>query len=185
MKACPLNSLQPVGLAIGITGLFTPKVVPRGGACEPLCNVCGHVCPTGAIRAISREDKIWAKIGTAQVLRQKCLAWEFGKRCLVCDETCPYDAVEFRQVPDIRVAVPFINENRCSGCGYCEFSCPVQGKAAIVVEPMEAIRIETGSYRKRAEAAGLSLRLQPKKPGLPDPPAGGEEDSGLPPGFTE
>jgi hypothetical protein len=48
---------------------------------------------------------------------------------------------------------------------------------------MEAIRIETGSYRKKAEEAGLSLRLQPKKHAQPAPVW--EEESGLPPGFTE
>ena len=52
MKACPTNTLQPVALVAGFSAFFSPKITPRRGPCEPLCNVCGHVCPTGAIRAL-------------------------------------------------------------------------------------------------------------------------------------
>jgi len=183
MKACPTNTLQPIGLAAGVSGWFSPVVVPRRGPCEVQCNVCGQVCPTGAIRALPTDEKTWAKIGTAYVIRHKCLAWEFDRKCLVCDEVCPYNALEFRQIPGHSVAVPFVNENRCSGCGFCEHHCPVQAQAAIVVEPMGDIRLSRGSTREAAVDAGLSLTIRSKGT-LPTIEIKKEEESGLPPGFT-
>ncbi|MBW2366794.1 MAG: 4Fe-4S binding protein [Deltaproteobacteria bacterium] len=182
MKACPTNTLQPLGLASGITSFFSPKLLARRGPCEPTCNVCGHVCPTGAIRPLPKADRIWAKVGTAFVLRRKCLAWEFDRKCLVCDEVCPYDAINLRRVPGLKEAVPFVDENRCSGCGFCEHHCPVQHQAAIIVEPMNAIRIARGSYEEMGNSLGFSLKLKPKEAletFVPDSP------DGLPPGFTE
>jgi MauM/NapG family ferredoxin protein len=184
MKACPTNTLQPMGLAVGIEAFFSPRVTPRRGPCEPLCNVCGEVCPTGAVRAVASEEKIWAKIGTAQILRQKCLAWEFDRRCLVCDEVCPYDAISLRSVAEASVPVPYVNESRCSGCGFCEHHCPVQARAAIIVEPMEALRLQEGSYREKGRAAGLNLSIG-RRPRPEKAPYGPPSESGLPPGFTE
>ncbi len=184
MKACPTNTLQPIWLEAGFSGLFSPAVVPRRAPCDPLCTVCGHVCPTGAIRPLAPDDRVAAKIGTAAVLRHKCLAWEQQRQCLVCDEVCPYDAIELRRVPDNPVPVPFVNESRCAGCGFCEHLCPVQNAAAIVVEPAAALRLKSGSYREAARNQGLDLRLRKAEPGHPEAgaqPAG----EGFPPGFSE
>jgi len=100
MKACVTNTLQPIWLAAGLEGLFTPVMRPRLAACSTNCNVCGKVCPTGAIRSVSLNEKMHAKVGTAWIVRQNCLVWEQDRKCLVCDEVCPYNAVSFRAVPD-------------------------------------------------------------------------------------
>ncbi len=184
MKACPTNTLQPSGMAAGLAGFFSPVVVPRRGPCDPTCNACGHVCPTEAIRPLPLEEKRYAKIGTASIMRQRCIAWEYGKACLICDEVCPYGAISLQQVSGIAVAVPYVEESRCNGCGFCEYYCPVQAKAAIVVEPMDAIRLDKGSYRDKGKQIGLAI--EPKQQGMPESP---EKPSGpentLPPGFTE
>jgi MauM/NapG family ferredoxin protein len=180
MKTCPTNTLQPAGLTAGISGLFSPRLMPRIGPCEPGCNACGRVCPTGAIRPLPLADKTRAKIGTAFILRQKCIAWEMNRPCLVCDEVCPYDAVSLRRVPDLAVAVPFVDETRCSGCGLCHHHCPVRPGTAIAVEPVGALRLAEGSYRDAARRLGLTLELKPSAPPTPAPGA----DAGLPPGFT-
>jgi ferredoxin len=77
-----------------------------------------------------------------------------------------------------------VEESRCNGCGFCEYYCPVQAKAAIVVEPMDAIRLDKGSYRVRGKQIGLAI--EPKQQGMPE---SGEKPqrpvNGLPPGFTE
>ncbi len=187
MKGCPTNTLQPIWLAAGFSGLFSPVITPVLGPCEPQCNVCGQVCPTGAIRELEKIEKIWAKVGTAHIIKEKCLAWEFDKRCLICDEVCPYDAVKFKKVPDKKVAVPFVNEARCAGCGYCERYCPVRAKRAIVVEPMAALRLASGSYIEKARELGLSLDVRKEGPYRPK---GQELQEGLgpsvlPPGFEE
>ncbi|MEH0020179.1 MAG: 4Fe-4S binding protein [Desulfobacter sp.] len=186
MKACPSNTLQPIGLAAGFSAFFSPKITPGRGPCESLCNVCGHVCPTGAIRPLPVEEKIWAKMGTAHILKHKCLAWEFNKKCMVCDEVCPYNAIEFKVTPGSSVAVPFINESKCSGCGFCEHFCPVHANAAIMVEPMGALRIEQGSHREKAKQMGLSLQIKKARDEAPEAyPLPEYDGQGLPPGFTE
>jgi ferredoxin len=156
MRACPSNSLQPLGLAAGLGAVFSPVVTPRRGPCDPGCTACNQVCPTGAIAPLPKSERIKAKLGTARIFRQKCLAWEMGKKCLICDEVCPFDAIEFRMRPDGRLAVPFVNENKCGGCGFCEHYCPVQATPAIVVEPMMALRLLKGSYRVAARQGAMS-----------------------------
>ncbi|HOO45187.1 MAG TPA: 4Fe-4S binding protein [Deltaproteobacteria bacterium] len=187
MKACPTNTLQPISLAAGFTALASPVITPARGPCEPLCNVCTQVCPTGAIRALSVSEKIWARVGTAVILRHKCIAWEHDRECLICDEVCPFDAVSLKRAEGLSVSVPFVDENRCNGCGYCEYYCPVTGRKAIVVEPMNALRLESGSFRDAAIEQGFSFEMrqtsqedrQGQEMHLP-----GFEDS-LPPGFTQ
>lgn len=180
LKTCPTNTLQPAGWAAGISGIFSPRIVPRIGACEPGCNACGQVCPTGAIRPLPLAEKTRAKVGTAFILRHKCIAWEMDRPCLVCDEVCPYDAVSLRRVPDLDVAAPFVDETRCSGCGLCHHHCPVRPGSAIVVEPVGALRLAEGSYRNATRRLGLTLELKPSAPPQPQPGA----PQGLPPGFT-
>lgn len=187
LQACPTNTLQPFGLAAGLPGLLTPIVTPQLGPCDPTCNICGQICPTRAIRPLSHPERIWAKVGTAQVLRHKCLAWEFDRKCLVCDEVCPFDAIELKRVPDLKVTVPFVDEKRCSGCGYCEHHCPVEAQPAIVVEPMEALRLESGSHHARARAIGLDLRIRRTRPQPveQDQTAYDAANDALPPGFSD
>jgi len=160
MAACPTNTLQPVWFKAGFPALFSPGITPRRGFCDPQCHTCGQVCPTGAIRPIAEADRIWAKTGTARIFRQKCLAWEFEKRCMVCDEVCPYDAIELVNQKDVKVPVPHVNENKCAGCGYCEHFCPVQNQAAIVVTPMDALRLNQGKFEEKARLKGFELQLK-------------------------
>lgn len=163
MAACPTNTLQPLWLTAGFIGMFSPALVPRRGFCDPKCNSCGRVCPTGAIRHLDLKERTWAKTGTAAIMRHTCLAWEHQKACMVCDEVCPFDAVEFMKEPGNPVPVPHVIENKCAGCGYCEHFCPVRNRAAIVVTPMGALRLAgSESHETVAKGRGLVLRLKPR-----------------------
>ncbi len=161
MVACPTNTLQPIWLKAGFPALFSPAVTPRRGFCDPQCHECATVCPTEAIRPMGKANRIWAKIGTAHIIRQRCLAWEFEKSCMVCDEVCPYDAVSFLKEEGHPAPVPHVVEKKCAGCGYCEHFCPVQNRAAIVVTPMDALRMKKGSYKTEARLKGFELQLRP------------------------
>ena len=162
MASCPNNALQPVWFESGFEGLFSPSLVPKRGACSPDCNNCGTVCPTSAIRPLNLTDRRWAKTGTARVMRERCLAWEQQKRCMVCDEVCPYSAIKFRDEPGNPVPVPEVLEERCSGCGFCEHHCPVQNQSAIFVTPLGALRLNEGSFMEMGKSQGLNISLEHK-----------------------
>lgn len=180
MAACPTNTLQPIALDAGSAAALSPVVTPDRGPCDPRCHRCADVCPSGAIRVVSPEERVWARIGTAHILPHKCLAWEFDRKCLVCDEVCPFNAIDAVVLPGRTVPVPVIREDRCAGCGFCQYHCPVQAQPAIVVEPMEAIRMASGSFEETARTAGLELRL-----GRHEKAVERAVEGGLPPGFTE
>ncbi len=204
MKACVTNTLQPSFLEAGLEGLWTPRLEIRYASCEQRCNVCGQVCPTDAIRALDLEERKHAKIGTAVLYRDRCLVWEQDRLCLICDEQCPYDAIEFRIVDGMRR--PFVTEDRCNGCGVCEHKCPIQGQAAIVVTPIAELRLTEGSYIEESKRLGYEFSeareeteqfiieeerpaLQPESEPTPQklPPgfATDEPTEQLPPGFTQ
>lgn len=180
MKACPENALQPAWLAAGAEGVFSPIVMPRRGPCEPDCNVCGRVCPTAAIAPLRLEEKRWAKIGTAVVLQYRCLAWAEGRRCMVCQEVCPYGSVTIVQKSGQAVPVPVVDASRCFGCGYCENHCPTR-LPAIVVQPLNALRLPGGEgYETAARSLGLVLT-----PGAHSETQAPQPIDDLPPGFTQ
>ncbi|MFW6054870.1 MAG: 4Fe-4S binding protein [Thermodesulfobacteriota bacterium] len=183
---CPTNMHQPASLTRGPAGHFTPVDVPRIGPCEPGCNACTRVCPSGAIRILDIEEKMWAKMGTAVIDRQACLAWGYDRSCLVCDEVCPYGAVSLESVEEAEVFVPFVTESKCSGCGFCEHACPVQGRAAIRVSNMWEQRLSRGSYIEDGQRLGLSISRQgDESAGRKNRETGKKDDQGLPPGFSD
>lgn len=157
MKACPTNAIQPCTAGDGLSRFFTPKIVPRIGFCDAKCSLCGYTCPTGALRKLDVEEKQFAKIGTAVIDRHRCLAWEQNKECQVCDEVCPYNAIEPRMVETTKgpFKVPIVWEDRCMGCGLCEKSCPIFDDAAIVVYRFGENRKSTGPYASHAQKERL------------------------------
>lgn len=177
MKVCPTNGLQPTWLAAGPEGMFSPVLTPRRGPCETDCNACGQVCPTGAIQPLPLKEKHWAKVGTALVHRERCLAWAENRRCVVCQEVCPYGSVNLVQVDGAAVPVPVVNALRCFGCGFCEQHCPTR-VASIVVEPLNALRLEAANYQETGQSMGLELR-----PGVSQELYEVVPDGQLPPGF--
>ncbi len=183
MKVCPTNGLQPAYFVSGMEGLFSPVLVSRIGGCEPECNLCGKVCPTGAIMSLSLEEKEQAKIGTAVVQKNICLAWEEGKACVVCQEVCPYGAIELITGENPHCPVPVVNVRRCFGCGFCEHHCPVK-IPAIIIQPLNALRLNIPNYKEVAQSADLDLIPVSKRPMdyvIPIEIKEGE----LPPGFSD
>jgi polyferredoxin/NAD-dependent dihydropyrimidine dehydrogenase PreA subunit len=186
MRVCPTNMLQPQGLEQGMQGMFAPVAVSRRGPCRPDCAACGRVCPSGAVRSLAVQEKMWAKMGTAMINKAACLAWEWDRACLVCDEACPYGAIDLRRIAGNDEAVPFVLEDRCTGCGACEHACPVQGRSAIVVSPSGNLRLGRGSYQQEGRRRGLSItrgeRNKIPSEQTEDRDTGSEDE--LPPGFS-
>ena len=178
LLACPTNGLAPAGLENGPTLIFSPLLLARRGPCEPECNNCGQVCPTGAILPLPLPQKRWAKMGTAVVLPESCLAWAEDRRCVVCQEVCPYGSIELVAEAGRTVPVPIVTAARCYGCGYCEYHCPVT-PTAIVVTSAGALRLDHGDYPEEARARGLDL--DPAERAIDDEIPADQ----LPPGFLE
>src|SRR4030043_311476 len=111
MKACPTNGLQPALDEAGPEGIWTPVLKPRIGYCEYYCSLCTQVCPTGAIKELTIEEKIKVKIGAAWINKNRCLPYALGKPCIVCEEHCPTSPKAIKLVdnpallPDGKVSV--------------------------------------------------------------------------------
>ena len=142
MRVCPTNGLQPVWTETGIEGLWTPELVPRIGYCEFNCNLCGAVCPSGAIKKLAEDVKQRTVIGLAEIDHDRCIPWTGARNCLVCEEHCPVPdkAIRLRLEivldafgNEVEIKRPYVVQEECIGCGICEARCPVSGPAAIRV----------------------------------------------------
>jgi len=145
MKVCPTSGLQPSLGQGGLEALWTPVLASRLGYCDYSCTACGHVCPSGAIPRLDLEDKRKQVIGVAVIDRNRCLPWASDTPCIVCQEMCPISnkaivlsGQHLITRPDGTqdyLARPKVVAKRCIGCGICEYKCPLEGAAAIVVVP--------------------------------------------------
>jgi len=89
VAACPTGVLRPALFEAGVEGLGTPLFLPRQGYCRYTCHACGQACPSGAVPALSLEEKQVQVIGIARVDPARCLVWKENRRCTVCRDTCP------------------------------------------------------------------------------------------------
>jgi ferredoxin len=126
-RTCPTTCIKPMGLEDGLQKLWTPRFEPRTASCvfDQCDQACARVCPAGAIERQKPED---VRIGTAYVDRNRCLGWK-GQMCLVCQERCRFNAIEAKGLR------PVVLEDKCTGCGACEQTCPT-GTASIRVFPV-------------------------------------------------
>ena len=177
MKVCPNNALHPALTQAGLEGIWSPVLVPRIGYCEPSCTLCGQVCPTGAIWEITSAQKAWlpasaqkdskpvkpVRLGTAFYDRGRCLPWAMATECIVCEEWCPTspkaiylvkaEVVDSAGVPK-QVRQPYVDPNRCVGCGACEFACPVKDQPAVYVTSIGESRSTTNQILLRRANQG-------------------------------
>ncbi len=163
IRVCPTNVLQPALFETGAEGLWTPIMISKMGWCELNCTLCSQVCPTGAIREISIEEKLGIgpfestgpiKTGTAFYNRGRCLPWAMDTPCVVCEEVCPVSpkAIFTRIHKDtdrfgnpIELKLPFIDPVKCIGCGICEHECPVKDDPAVYCTAIGETRSEDRS----------------------------------------
>jgi polyferredoxin len=168
IRVCPTNVLQPAMFEAGVEGLWTPIMISKMGWCELNCTLCSQVCPTGAIREISIAEKLGTgpfeakgpiKTGTAFYNRGRCLPWAMDTSCVVCEEVCPVSpkAIFTRNVEvtdrwgaTLQLKRPYIDAQKCIGCGICEHECPVKDDPAVYVTAI-------GESRDKSRSLLLSL----------------------------
>ena len=137
VSECPSHILKP---SSSFSSFLQPHIDYSNGLCPPSCTRCSHVCPTSAISPIDAAAKSAISIGFAVVLLDNCLAYRDGVSCDACSRHCPAAAIHL--VPKDPTAVtspmiPAVDENRCLGCGACEYYCPSRPFSAIYVEGRE------------------------------------------------
>lgn len=140
VSACPNGVLHP---STDPLRLMQPECSYERGYCRPECTRCGEVCPTGAIRPVSKEEKTGIQIGHAVWVRANCVVLADGVECGACARHCPAGAITM--IPsDVRdeasPKVPMVNPEKCIGCGKCEQLCPASPFSAIYVEGHERHR---------------------------------------------
>lgn len=165
MKACPNHALGPCGFVGSLMRLSTPRLLPRMAFCEPECTACSHVCPTAALRPIPLGDKPFIKIGTAIVDQSRCIAWRGERRCLTCRTHCPYQAIDEKNAlpGDGGPSGPVVDKDLCTGCGKCEFVCPMETVAAIRVQSHGERRVATGPFISDARREKISRARKAKE----------------------
>ncbi|MEI6634073.1 MAG: 4Fe-4S binding protein [Chlamydiota bacterium] len=156
-RICPKRAIHSTVFDAGVEGIWTPRIIPRIGYCVYSCTLCGQVCPSGAIRALTLEQKKGSdrvrpvKLGTAVVDRERCIPWSQGMTCIACEEVCPVSpkAITEDVGPGLgpkaekgSVGRPAVDSYKCVGCGRCEHICPVEGEAAIRVYALGESRAE-------------------------------------------
>ena len=134
VAVCPNQVLRPSGK---LMSLMLPEMSYERGYCRPECTKCSEVCPTGAIRRITKEDKSSVQIGHAVWIAANCVVNTDGVECGNCARHCSAGAIQMVHKepgkPD-SPRIPVVNEARCIGCGACENLCPSRPFSAIYVE---------------------------------------------------
>jgi NAD-dependent dihydropyrimidine dehydrogenase PreA subunit len=173
--------LQPADLTKGIDRLWTPWANADWAGCEPTCNNCGQVCPTGAIRALAMDQKKAVRMGLARVNERTCLHFNDRKDCLthtdqgdrvhlICGDACPYDVIDVSEGYPVLMKDPSGND-LCIGCGMCQAACfaanvkaaPMKKLSAAAVF-VEAGKDEAGRPREDRFPAGGPIRLRNGSP---------------------
>lgn len=141
VSVCPNKVLRP---AVAFDSFMKPVMGYESGFCRPECTSCSDVCPTGAIKKLTVEQKSSISIGHAEYNPFACVVNTDGVSCGNCARHCPTGAITMVQSPDSWSGdqmIPSIDTERCIGCGHCEYVCPARPQSAIYVEGNEVHRI--------------------------------------------
>ena len=155
---CPNGVLRP---NTSLDHFLQPVMEYENGYCRPECTRCADVCPAGAIRPITVEQKSSIQIGHAVWVKKNCLPVTDGVTCGNCARHCPSGAIQMVPIDKSlkmnedghwtdadgnrvnereMLCIPAINTEKCIGCGACENLCPSRPFSAIYVEGHEIHR---------------------------------------------
>jgi len=141
VQSCENNVLRP---STKLENLMQPEMSFERGYCRPECTACSEVCPAGAIRKVTREEKSSIQIGHAVFIAKNCVSYNGEAECGNCARHCPSGAITMMHSDaddETSPLVPIVNQERCIGCGACEHVCPARPFSAIYVEGNEVHRV--------------------------------------------
>ncbi len=92
----------------------TPTLNFKNKGCT-FCEACAKACELNVLDIDSGQEQINANF---YIDSKRCIA-HFGTICSACLEPCIDDAIIFNGMFN-----PVIDDNRCTGCGFCMSRCP-------------------------------------------------------------
>lgn len=151
VSQCPEKIIRPSVTEYGWASIMQPILSYEYGYCKTDCTVCADVCPTDAITKYVKEDKAKISVGKATYVRDNCIVVKDDVNCDGCFRICPTEAISRvtrdgalpppeidpnprRNEDVLQRLVPVVDEEKCIGCGACEYVCPARPLAAIYVE---------------------------------------------------
>ncbi len=108
-------------IVIGADG--TPLLNFRKSGCT-FCEECAEVCEAGVLSLTEGQERINARF---IISAESCMA-HHGTICFSCKEPCLEEAILFAGMFN-----PVIDDDRCTGCGFCLSRCPT---GAITFQPL-------------------------------------------------
>lgn len=141
---CPSHVLKPALLEYGLGGIIQPMMDFEKGFCNFDCTVCCDVCPNGAIKPLTVEQKHKTQMGRVVFIEENCIVARKNTSCGACSEHCPTQAVAMVPYKD-GLTIPKVDPEICVGCGGCEYVCPTLPYKAIYIEG-NAVQQEAKSF---------------------------------------
>ncbi len=136
VEVCPSRAIRMQDLTWDLKNISTPVIDTEFGGCthwEKECLKCAESCPTGALDKTLVKKSY--KMASVNLNAEGCV------NCMVCFEKCPVEGAvlfpnpggePFSSIKDIPTEQrlvnskhkPYINSDKCVGCGLCVHYCP-------------------------------------------------------------
>lgn len=131
VSKCPTHVIKPAFMEYGLAGMMFPVMKFSDGFCNYDCTVCSEVCPNGAIKPLTVDQKHLTQVGKVVLNLDHCIAYRDETNCGACAEHCPTQAVTMVPYKGA-LTIPKTDQSICVGCGGCEYICPETGKAIYI-----------------------------------------------------
>ncbi len=148
-QVCPTGAIWEITEAEKLGTAFA--TLPQGAYAQ----TAESAPSTGEANADTAAAGTPIRIGTAFIDRGRCLPWAMATECIVCEEWCPTspkaitlqpaDVVDSQGVVT-QVRQPSVDPKQCTGCGACEYACPVRDQPAIYVTSVGETRSDTNQF---------------------------------------
>jgi ferredoxin len=137
-----------------------PSLDYRVSGCQYNCVECGSVCPSGAIRRLSIEEKHRTRVALSALTFERCVVSIRRDSCGACAEVCPTGAitmVSYTESGIPRLTRPLLDQKYCTGCGSCFAACPASPKA-IAIDAVDEQILTVGT--RPSEESGDELKIE-------------------------
>lgn len=135
VSRCPQRVLVPSTTQYGLLRTLHPVMNYDRSWCLYDCTICSNVCPTGALRPLTVNEKHSTRIGIAKVDINNCISYIYDAECGDCARECPTKAITMTPSGTPGDGpYPVVDSHACIGCGACQHICPAYPLKAIIVK---------------------------------------------------